>query len=155
WRAGWRKNEHFNIRQIGEGLLDSREDIAPIQTAISTAERRQSDGPNPKAFDSCAEIDKTSLNILQPAPRFPVTLRWKVDDPPRTASQSAKIEHLHLSQVNIFRLTSLLVSAIHLRIRLPELKCHTFAHHADGIDRIHQRFSGCFQEISFGGFDHG
>jgi hypothetical protein len=46
---------------------------------------------------------------------------------------------MQLANVKLVPITKRAVSPKHIRIARLELKCDAFAHHADKIDRIHQR----------------
>ena len=49
---------------LENACLNAWQNVPPVQAAISTAERRQSDGTNPEALNSRSEISKARFNIL-------------------------------------------------------------------------------------------
>src|SRR5688572_30500725 len=81
--------------------------------------------------------------------------RGKIDYPARPTDQPSKIKNMNVAQTNFTVATGLFVRSEHLRISLSELQGDPLPHDAFCVNSVNERFNGSFEQIAFGGFDHG
>jgi hypothetical protein len=80
-------------------------------------------------------------------------LGWKIDNPARS-TQYLCLSDKHLPDLHLFCSTRSRIQMKICREPLLEHQREAFAHHPDGVDRIHQRLRARIQQVTFCHLNH-
>ena len=121
---------------------------------MPTAQRWHRNGADVQTLNGVHQVLQPRLNVCLAAACAPVPLGGEVDDPARATHQATHVKHMHLTQLHLTRLASVLIGTKHLGVGLFELQRDALAHDAHRVDGVHQCLHGRIQQVAFGGFDH-
>mmetsp|Transcript_43971 Transcript_43971/g.77548 ORF Transcript_43971/g.77548 Transcript_43971/m.77548 type:complete len:329 (-) Transcript_43971:1069-2055(-) len=144
---------HAHVGQFTQGRLDAGPNIAPLQPAQATAQRRNGHRPDATRANLAHQRRQARINVLDPALALPVPLGGKVDDE-AGCGQLAHLVHEHAAGLHLFALAGRLIGLEVLGPGDLELQRDATAHDAHAVDGVDDRVGIVLQDVAAGQFDH-